>query len=703
MRSKVVKLQQACWELMLADPEVALAQAQESYDLAIIGGHDALVPYSLRLIGLCQMYGGQFPEAVVSLEQAIDAALTQADTASVARCYNNLAATHFSMGQFNIAAQYYETALSLAKHLNDKNAAFSMRCNLAELYETLEDRVACDHLIEMLDREDLTAIPDDTVCAYYYIKIQQCLDNGQLDQFADYYGRARALAIPGNYRQILFQLQVADTRRRYLQGDEQAALQQVEELVLTPEFHLQGIDRYKLYLLLAQWYVDAGYQDPVEDCLHRALALDAVPWPHQILRNLFVLVSGYLEQKGDFKKALHFANEAHRWALDLQQKERGVIQSSRANAAKALAQETARVHKRLEHRALEMVHEQTLLINKIGRSLASTLDLKVMGERLFEALLAAMPVTTISLVEYELGSSILKVRLAVEKGVVISDGLGTFDVKNTYSQRVINSHKTEVCNDFGTDADKMLLGTTIMPKSALFLPLMLGDQVFGVWSVQSEVDHAYLNSHTELVEAVAPFVAIAFNNALTHLNNVELIGALHTEKLAVEVAHKAVAHQALHDELTGLPNRIALSQFFLEAVAAARRQASTFHILFMDMNGFKQVNDTQGHSIGDEVLRATGLRLKGFFRNSDFVCRLGGDEFVAIVPAFSDRGHMDLFIDRIRSKIAKDMSVHDVVFKLGVSVGLATFPEDGESLDTLLMHADKMMYQDKLAKAHKQA
>lgn len=696
LTADVISLQQHSWQTIFADPESALLLAKESYDLAKKKGLDRLVPYSLRLIGMSEMYCGRFQIAGVYLEQSIDAALAIGDVAAVSRSYNNLGRTHFSMGQFYIAAQYYEAALSLALHSNDHIAAFGIRCNLARLNETLEDHAACDLLIAQLECQNLDLIPDGSLCVYYYVKVQQCLAKQQFDQFGHYFERAKALAVSGHYQLMLFMLQIAHARKIYLQGGVQPAIQQLEDMLLSSEFHVQGIERYRLLQLLAQWHFKAGNSNRVESCLDRALALESVPWPHQILQNLHLLVSGCFEDAGDFKKALHYANEACRLSRDLQQKQREAGQLSRAKAAQALNQEAARVQKRLELQALEMVHEQTLHINKIGRSLASTLDLSVMGIRLFEALSPVMPVTTISLVEMASGSSTLEILLVVENGVVIADGNGTFSAEKTYAQKVVNSQKIAICNQFKPEPFKLITGTSVIPKSALFLPLMLGNRVLGVWSVQSEYADAYESGHVDLVEAVAPFVAIAFNNALTQLHNIALIGALHNEKVAVEVAHKKVAYQALHDALTELPNRIALSRIFLDAVATADHQSNTFHIIFLDLNGFKQVNDAHGHSVGDVVIRTIGQRLKTFFRDSDFVCRLGGDEFVAVVPGFPDRRKMDIFVDRIRANVSGEICVDGLVFSLGVSVGVATYPQDGASLDALLVRADKLMYRDKL-------
>lgn len=695
MSNNIEKLQESCWDTMLNDPEAALAMAKESLDLVQVAQANSLVPYTYRLIGLCYLYIGTFQEALTYLDHAIDAALEQGDIELVARSYNNLGGTHFGMGQFAIAAQYYETALSMTQYFNDPSAAFAIRCNLSELYGTLSDHNRADVIISMLDQQDLSIIPLDACCNYYLLKVRQALLLGDIVLFNRYCALVRGSAEPRGFQQILFQLEILEAEQVHFSGKVEAAMKALQTLIDGPHFTSQGIDRYRVIYLLAKWHFDIDDGVAIDRYLFVAVSLESVVWPHEILQNLAVLTSMQQERWGDYKSALFHANEARTWAGMLRQCERDALMTTRAKAARVADQEVRKVTQAMQHRALEMLHEQTLHINKIGCSLASTLDFSVMGIRLFEALSPVMPVTTISLVDMVPYSPTLEIVLVVENGKVIPDGLGIFSAKNTYANKVVSSRKIEICNDFKPESFKLITGTRVIPKSALFLPLMVGDRVLGVWSVQSEVAQAYGDGHIDLVEAVAPFVAIAFNNAQTHERNLSLINELNSEKMAVVKAHDLAAHQAQHDALTGLPNRIALKHFFAEQMHRVKSSDRCFHVIFMDMNGFKRINDNHGHRFGDDVIVAIADRLKGFFRQTDIICRLGGDEFVAIIPQFNGDKQIDTFVGRIKTSIGEPFLIQDKSFELGVSIGLSTYPTHGKNLEDLLACADRKMYQDK--------
>ena len=164
--------------------------------------------------------------------------------------------------------------------------------------------------------------------------------------------------------------------------------------------------------------------------------------------------------------------------------------------------------------------------------------------------------------------------------------------------------------------------------------------------------------------------------------------------------------QALRDTLTGLPNRLALQQYLTQATARARRQGGMIAVGVMDLDDFKVVNDTWGHSAGDDLLRAVAARLQKKMRVSDFVARFGGDEFVVVlqdIPAVSLSSAADIAASFNRLQQAVDglypMSSGAVV-SVRCSLGSAVFPRDSEDLDTLIQSADSAMYS---AKRHKRS
>jgi len=150
---------------------------------------------------------------------------------------------------------------------------------------------------------------------------------------------------------------------------------------------------------------------------------------------------------------------------------------------------------------------------------------------------------------------------------------------------------------------------------------------------------------------------------------------------------EALEHQALHDGLTGLANRVLFSAHLSRALAAAKRSNQRRAVLVMDVNGFKQVNDTLGHDRGDKLLGQLGARLVAALRDGDTVARLGGDEF-AILPA----GTIDLeraaaIAWKIQHACERDFAINDTVVRVSLSIGIALFPDHGTTTAELLHRA----------------
>ena len=150
-------------------------------------------------------------------------------------------------------------------------------------------------------------------------------------------------------------------------------------------------------------------------------------------------------------------------------------------------------------------------------------------------------------------------------------------------------------------------------------------------------------------------------------------------------------HHALHDDLTNLPNRTLLHERINQAIVTAKRTVSSMVILVMDLNQFKEVNDTLGHHCGDCLLQQVAPRLKSVVRESDTVARLGGDEF-SIVLHNTDIDGAIVICDKILKSLDKPFSVEGHTLKAAMSIGIAKYPEDGEDCESLMQRADVAMY-----------
>ncbi|MFF7059552.1 EAL domain-containing protein [Achromobacter spanius] len=163
-----------------------------------------------------------------------------------------------------------------------------------------------------------------------------------------------------------------------------------------------------------------------------------------------------------------------------------------------------------------------------------------------------------------------------------------------------------------------------------------------------------------------------------------------------EEARARIRQLAFYDELTGLPNRNLLLAQAEQAIARAEPERKRVAVLFLDLDRFKQVNDTLGHPVGDALLRDVAQRLRRLARASDIVGRLSGDEFVMLMPDF-EHGRLTAAAEHVLVALAQPFTVGGITLNPSVSIGISVFPENGRDMDTLLRHADMAMYQAKTA------
>jgi diguanylate cyclase (GGDEF)-like protein/PAS domain S-box-containing protein len=157
-------------------------------------------------------------------------------------------------------------------------------------------------------------------------------------------------------------------------------------------------------------------------------------------------------------------------------------------------------------------------------------------------------------------------------------------------------------------------------------------------------------------------------------------------------AENRIRHLAMHDGLTGLPNRTAFSELLNFAIRSAQRQQRKLAVLFIDVDRFKLINDTLGHDAGDVLLKTMSLQLKQCLRSGDMVARLGGDEFVVLLPQVHEAEEAATVARKLLSAATKPIFIFEQECRVTASIGIAMFPLDGEDEQSLMKHADIAMY-----------
>lgn len=172
----------------------------------------------------------------------------------------------------------------------------------------------------------------------------------------------------------------------------------------------------------------------------------------------------------------------------------------------------------------------------------------------------------------------------------------------------------------------------------------------------------------------------------------EKLDLSHTE---LNLQKDSLAYKAHHDALTGLPNRALFNDRLEQAITKARRHKEEIAIFFIDLDHFKEINDTLGHEMGDEVLKFFAQRLKDSVRTEDTIARMGGDEFMVIMENLQSSDAISVVANKIVSIVKEPIVLGEKTLHLGTSIGISVYPHNGESSEILLKNADSAMYKAK--------
>ncbi len=217
------------------------------------------------------------------------------------------------------------------------------------------------------------------------------------------------------------------------------------------------------------------------------------------------------------------------------------------------------------------------------------------------------------------------------------------------------------------------------PHGHYNIPLLIGGELMGVLVLYLEEGHAFNENEAAFLDALGGTLALLIDRWRKG---------------------RSIHQMAFYDPLTKLPNRVLLEDRFRTAVARSRREGETLALLFLDLDHFKQINDILGHRHGDLLLQQVTERLKKVVRETDTIARLGGDEFILLLENLeTERDRTRQEIERICRKLLKALNtpflLEDRAFTISASIGIALFPEHGDSLEALMQAADTAMYEAK--------
>jgi diguanylate cyclase (GGDEF)-like protein len=324
----------------------------------------------------------------------------------------------------------------------------------------------------------------------------------------------------------------------------------------------------------------------------------------------------------------------------------------RGGLLKARAREQAVVTE-LGHRALAGT-ELSLLMNEAVALVAQTLEVE------YCKILELLP---------DGNALLLRAGVGWKEGLAGHTAVGTGESQAGYT---LLSKEPVIVEDLGTETrfsrPRLLHDHGAVSGMTVIIPGQ--DRPFGILGAHTTTRRKFTQDDVNFLQAVANVLAAAIKH---------------------HQAEETIRFMAYHDTLTQLPNRILLQDRLQQAILAANRENKSLALLILDLNRFKEINDSMGHHNGDLLLKQVGFRLRDLLRDSDTVARLGGDEFAVVLPNVGYEGAILTAQKALRS-LQAPYTLEEVSLDIQVSIGIALFPEHGEDADTLMRHSDMAMY-----------
>jgi diguanylate cyclase (GGDEF)-like protein/PAS domain S-box-containing protein len=265
----------------------------------------------------------------------------------------------------------------------------------------------------------------------------------------------------------------------------------------------------------------------------------------------------------------------------------------------------------------------------------------------------------------------------------------TLEPHEVYANRHINIAKTNEHHSAYQanvhDAKKLrILETAGRIKdiaASISLPIMVGNEALAILNLNSFQQHAFSSETEEMAQGLASQIAVLMQRL--------------TLEQALEYSNKELSKLANYDSLTTLPNRALFADRLEQALAKARRTDTSVGVLFLDLDGFKLVNDSLGHSVGDVLLQAVAKRLTACTREEDTVARLGGDEFTIILNSLEQAEDASFVARKVLDCLEKPFDIEGHELHISTSIGVSIYPHNGFNTEELLKNADTAMYHAK--------
>jgi len=684
----IEKQLEQCWEDMVAKPEATLATLR-----AIVSQlpkkHEQRSK-ALFYLGCCLVFNGDYTAAVAELRTALAIAKRKKDSHQIRRVQNSLGMAYKSLGDYAKAISALDDAISLADQLDYMEGRIIAQLNLVELYYDVGDLEAFEQTLNNVLNSGFASTDLEVIGSVRMFE-------GRLAMMHyDFPASERALrdalnaAHEINFAHLRINTLIELGRLQRLQGQIELSVSTLQTAVVDHDLSLEGVAGLVAHVELAKALLMIGDYDQSYEILTDAIGiLVAHGEDHSKIRfQVYELMASCLTKTNRFEEAYNYLQQAFELKNSFSNIQLKRTLEIRKQEQQKEYDRIARENTQRENDLLKRSQQQLSTINQVAIELAATLEMDTLGAKLYDLMRRYFDAHFIGLSVNDPVNQTITFRVLLEDGDLMPLYCLPHSVSDSLTVQTVLKKET-----MSLSAENLPIRsgkTQNIPRSQLFLPLIQDANVLGVLSIQSVMLNRFEGDDLQLILAFAPFITLALSNALSHEQVHLLNQELHFEKRQIEQAQKRIEFLANHDTLTELPNRRALEEHIGFKLATVHKQV--FSLVYIDLDGFKPINDEHGHIIGDQVLQVVSDRMQNVLRKSDFAARIGGDEFVLVVESVIDRQKIDHLINRVLKSIEKPISIHGTMMQVSASIGVVQCNDQTNTLDELMHFADQAMY-----------
>lgn len=708
-RARVDAANLEAWDRMLADPQGALELSLATLGEALRLGYAEGEAEAELNIGWCEYYRARLGEAIRHLEKARASFEAREEALGLMKALNALGAVHQELGRFDVAMDFYARSLDEARrHDNSLREAATLN-NIGEIcLERGDVKEGLDYFLRAY--ETVMETDELELVANVLINLGRGFHDMENWVLALEFGE-KALEVTREAGNRMLEADAELCLGRHLRDSSTAAEAEPHFLRALEITERLGNERVRVETLLELGALDAlrGDHEGALERYRNALAGAEMLGAKKVLRRAYERLSEVHAALGDYQIALDYYRRCariEREALgeDTSRKINSItvqyeVERSRQEAEIYRLKNIELKEKTLE---LEELNRQLLSISEIGRRVTSSLDLDTVISTLHVSLARHMDVSVFGIAVYTEEEGMLDWKAYFEFSKRIHRPLRKLDPRRNVAAWCVANRATVFVNDTEAELGNYIEGKpSLVGKptgSLIFLPLTIEERVIGLLTVQAIEKHAYSPQHRVLLEALGPYVAIAIENSLIHDRLSEMNRSIVGEKAELERSATFSSHLANHDSLTGLPNRRLLFELLQKSFDIAARNGTKVGIVFIDLDDFKPINDRFGHLAGDSALVEVARRLQMSLRSSDTVARVGGDEFIVVLTNVREAADISLATSKLAESTLRPIELREGSCRVGLSMGISLFPDDGTSVEELLGRADAAMYAEKASK-----